>query len=821
MDVNNQKNKPIHKFKKLAISALLGLTSFSTFAEVTLEKQIKITDLALYFDGDKKSVTQARNEPYVEGQKYNFAYGRSIVPHGDAIKVYKNFVFMTWYRGGLLDRHVILTRYNMETGEQVDLEFPHQHTGFEGRWWVGETHNTIAVGISPKDETIHLLYDMHAYTPGKDTGGNGSFKHDYFRYSYSLPGGATVADDKFTLEQFVKDTSANNEGPDDYKHVTMTGTENASAFGRLSYPKFFLNDQGDLFMDMRQGSSHDGSHVFNMYHPDEGKWGNFNRINVMGAGSKGDVKNWSIYGSMKFENGKMRIGFQRRMNIGGDKFYANEGMYYAYSDDPTGATEWKNYKGEPINMPIVAPDEVSVFDPSSLLPDATGKDQVSITGGFHWAVTDNGDVHIVGRTSERVNNKNIRTIYSHHYQVGGKGEFITTTDFPGAQGLYAAGEDIYIIGLENGRPFIEKAKGGTNDFTRLYHAPADSMIFEKGRLHIYQGKLYYYLLEKGTGDKRTTHLQIIDLDIKPTGPDGYQYSTKEGQTVEISGVKDVAFGADGNFTYLKNQTQNVSCDASTFSAAELDVEAACFVMDVKPSIDFEEIDYLSEGYDTVTVKVNASAVATRTVDNVALYIDENLVSVINSQPFTWTETASQLMNLSVGAHTLKAVVTDNEGVTAEASGRLSVANGKPEVSLQQSPASLTEGYQNLTLTASASSPVEDRSIKQVALYLGTELVSVDNEAPYRWTQSETQLSALTAGEYTFIAEVIDDVGLMNEAELQLTVAAGSVEENNDNTPENSNTPDGDNNSGGGSSTGILFAVLALVSALRRLPSRQF
>ncbi|EWH10527.1 hypothetical protein DS2_07833 [Catenovulum agarivorans DS-2] len=811
MNIITKNHKKTHKWTKILTAlSLLGLSTANSFAAVTLETDIKVTDQGLYFDGEKKSVTQARNSSYVEGQKMDYAYGRSIVPHGDAIKVYKDYVFMTWYRGGILDRHMMLTRYNMKTGKKVDIEFPHQHTGFEGRWWIGETHNVISVAISPKDETIHLLFDMHAYTPGKDTGGNGSFKNDYFRYAYSVEGAATVADDDFTLAQFVKDTSATSEGANDYNHVTMTGIRNDAAFGRLSYPNFFQNDQGDLFLHMRQGSSHDGRIVFNKYEPEQKKWGSFKSLNVLGAGNKGDVKNWSIYGIIKYQDGKIRVGFQRRLNRP-DKFYANEGMYYAYSDDPTGATDWKNYQGESIDIPFVAPDDALVFDQSTLIPHATDKDQVSITGGFDWAVTDNGDVHMIGRVSERVNNKNVQTIYSHHYQVGGKGEFIHKTDFPNAAEIYAAGNNIYIIGLEDGRPFIEQAKGGTNDFTRVYHAPTDSMKFQKGVVYIHQGKVYYYLLKAGgTGDSRTTHLQVIDLDIQPEGPENYAYAAKEGESVAVAGTMDIAFGADGNFTYLTNQTQNLTCDAATFSVPDSDVKAACFTLDVTPNIDFANDLALLEGYDRVNVTVNASVAPTRTIHSVDLYYGDQLISSDDSAPFQWSETSSQLANLAVGSHSLKAVITDSEGLTAEVTKQLTVADGKPSISIKQSPTNLKEGYPNLMLTASATSPDPSRDIKQVALYLGSDLVSVDSQAPYQWTQAETKLASLQAGEYIAKTVVTDNADLTNEAEIKFTVAQATPKPTDDDKPAKDDTA----SSGGGSTSGWVISLLALL-ALRR------
>ena len=83
-----------------------------------LENEIKITDSALFFDGKKmgnehKSLDSVNNQ---EGG-YNYQYGSAISPHGDAIKTYKHYVFMTWYKGGKYDRHVMLSRLNLKNGQ--------------------------------------------------------------------------------------------------------------------------------------------------------------------------------------------------------------------------------------------------------------------------------------------------------------------------------------------------------------------------------------------------------------------------------------------------------------------------------------------------------------------------------------------------------------------------------------------------------------------------------------------------------------------------------------------------------------------------------
>lgn len=513
-----------HRLKNITL-ILIFLLSATIYSQVTLEKEIKITDLAMYFTGVKNqnSIRQDVNGPY------DYAYGRTLTPHGDCIKSYKQYVFMSWYRGGKGDRHVMLTRYNTETGAMKTIEFPHQHTGLKGKWWIGETHNTIAIAISPKNGTVHMVYDMHAYT------NSGAFANDYFRYSYSVSGAAEFSDEEFTLDKFVKDPL---DG--DYRHTTMDGKRDAPHYDRFTYPEFFLNDNGELFLTARDGTSHDGAQAFIKYDAENSKWGRFKYFNALGAGSKGETNNWSIYGAIKYVDGKIRIGFQRRLNTGSDKFQYQNGVYYAYSDDPSGASQWKNHKGENITFPLVKAAEALVFEPGDYVA-TTQTSKVHIVGGFDWTVTDNGDVHIISKVTDKENNvvKNI-----HSYKPNGASEFIISEDFSGAEALYTSGNDVFVIGLNSsGRPFVERAAGGTNLFTRVYEQTSGKR-FRKGQVYISDGKLYYYLLENNatdTDDTQPTYLQIIDLAVQD-GPTPFainlltptdNQSFNEGDTIQM------------------------------------------------------------------------------------------------------------------------------------------------------------------------------------------------------------------------------------------------------------------------------------------------
>ena len=711
-------------------------------AEVTLETQVKIADNGLHFNGKDLDYGNVGN-PDTSADTYDFFFGRNISAHGDAVKTYKNFVFMTWYRGGKDDRHVMLSRYNKDTGTVATIEFPHQHTGFRGDPRVGESHNTIGLAVSPVNGTIHMVYDMHAYDNNNH---GGKFKDDYFRYSFSIPGAAEVADSDFTLAQFVKDTSSVSQGDDDYKHLTMTGDlADKGNFARLTYPKFFTNTDGTLLLYMRLGGNNNGAYVFNRYDAENKKWSKFTFFNHNNQKSKGNDYNWGLYGNMKYVNGKLRVGFQQRSSDNTDRYTYQNGVYYAYSDQAEGFGEWKNHKGEPMTWPLVNSDEIKVFEPGDYISHQEAN-SVYIVGSFDWTVTAKGDIHIISlvRSTDR-NRPDFEQVYIHSYKPAGADEFIHSTDFVGASNIYTSGDNVYIIGLRNGYPYVEKAVGGTNDFERVYEQ-TEGTQFDHGTVYIKDGKVYYYLMERFTNGITTSqplHLQIIDLDL----------------------------------------------------AAD----------ETRPNVSFTQSAMtVDEGYDKLSLTINAtSPVEDRTIESVTLYLNGELVRTDDSVPYLfghgskphetgamgWLESHTPNPNpLGAGVHTFKAVAVDSEGQTSTAYMQLTVKSKDPVVSFANQEMTVDLGYEKLALTIEATSPVEDRTIESVTLYLNDELVRVDDSVPYLfghgskphetgamgWLETHTpNPNPLGAGVHTFKAVAIDNEGQSSEAYMQLTVKSNA------------------------------------------------
>lgn len=603
------------------------------FGQVVLENEVHITDFGLHFNGSKVPNTSSNNGSTTT---YDYVFGRNISAHGDCIKTYGDYVFMTWYRGGKTDRHVMLTRYNTVTGTMATIEFPHTHTGFQNKWWLGESHNTIAVGVSPLDGTIHLLYDMHAYSASRPS--DGSLANDYFRYSYSIANTASLSDAEFTLDKFVQNGSGG------YKHLRLTGNENQNEFAGLTYPKFFLNDAGELLMNMREGGNNNGKYKFTKYDAVTATWSNFIDFNALNAGNQSGVShNWGLYGSIKYVNGKMRIGFQRRSADNNDRYQYQNGVYYAYSDDQTGASNWKNHEGTSFSLPLYDADLIKVIEPGDYV-QTTQTNQVYIVQGFDWTVTDNGDVHIISRVRDLQFNvtKNLHT-----YKPAGATDFITSENFSGAEAIYTAGDDVFIIGLSNGRVKVEKTEGGTNNFTTVYQATSGK-TFDHGQVHIDNGKLYYYMMENASGSAQPLYLQIIDLDI-----------IQEPFRVSLTSPFD-------GETYNIGETIPISADAvdenGSISKVEFLLNGAVFGEDTTEPYALDWIPTTEGAYDIQAVAYNAS--------NATVNSTEITVNIQVFDPTDLTGDIYRIKNFATGKylHSVGADVVQSDHGTNVASG---------------------------------------------------------------------------------------------------------------------------------------------------------
>ncbi len=164
---------------------------------------------------------------------------------------------------------------------------------------------------------------------------------------------------------------------------------------------------------------------------------------------------------------------------------------------------------------------------------------------------------------------------------------------------------------------------------------------------------------------------------------------------------------------------------------------------------------------TVTISVEASDEVG--VASVAFYIDDELLLTDTEAPYAydWDTTA-----VADGKHTIRIVVSDLAGNTAEVSITVTVDNTAPTVSIT-SPSSgeAVRGVVTISVDASDATSV----IVSVKFYVDGELLFTDTEAPYEYDWDTT---AVSDGSHTIRVVVFDAAG--NEAETSVSVVVDNT-----------------------------------------------
>ena len=451
----------------ILISLIFVVTINAQQLMAGLEEASIIADNALFFDGTKYDETT--------NPSGNYRFGRRISPHGDCIDVVGGYVFVTWYRGGMDDRHLMLSRKKLEdpNANWVTIQFPHQHIGFRGNPNVGDSHNTAAIGISTIDETIHILYDMHAYD-------SDAYPDDFFNYSVSIPNAAFVPDEEFNLSLFNP------------KQNFLKAGQN---YERITYPSIHRVDDGSLVVRFRRGGAGNGDIFMASYNGSS--WSN----NWLYSDGTIPLPNrYSLYGQEKFLHGTFYSIFCIRY-AQNDNYTYNSGLYFASNDaTPITQNQWKDIYGNSVSIPIQAADVVKIAEPS----DEYGTtDAPKTSGGPAFTVTENGAIHITTRVDET----------SVHYYRG-PGEINFSSDSGSAVPLgrmFNFNNYVFIVNLLGGKPVIKATPEGENNWEIIYSGVTESTTFKHFNTVLDGDKLYVYLMENIPGDACPLHLQIFNL----------------------------------------------------------------------------------------------------------------------------------------------------------------------------------------------------------------------------------------------------------------------------------------------------------------------
>ena len=563
----------------------------------------KIADDGLYFDGT---------------QGVNYQFSPRISPHGDCIDVVNGYVFVTWYKGGMDKRNLMLSRKKLDdpTANWITIEFPHKHIGYQGNPAIGDSHNTAAIGVSTIDGTIHLLYDMHAYRES-------SFPNDFFNYSVSIPNAAFVPDAQFNLSLFNPKRNYLKSGED---------------YDRITYPMLHRADDGSLLVRYRIGGSGNGD-IF-MAHYDGNTWTD----NWLYSDGTIPLPNrYSLYGGEKFLNGKFYSGFSIRY-ADNPNYNLNSGLYFAYTNDipKNQSSPWFDVNNNPISIPIGIPDNVKVAEPGDDYGTASAP-RTSSDPSF--TVTENGAIHFI----TRVDNINV-----HYYKAPGASTFSSAggglIPDPEVRGdIFSYKNHVFMAELLGGELNIKSTLEGQNDW-KIAYSSTEPTMFMHFDAFVENDKLYVYLMENTSGDARPLHLQVFSLsEIEDTGGPGEADIIIEAEDYDTGGqgvgYNDLSTGNSGG----------------VYRTDDVDIEANAAASNGYAVVEFQGAEWLKYTFQVATAGVYEFTLtaANRNRDDSIMDIEINGVlydDVLITRTFDWNvflETKIPNITLSQGGNVIK------------------------------------------------------------------------------------------------------------------------------------------------------------------------
>ena len=229
----------------------------------------------------------------------------------DAIATHGQYQYVGYYDG---KRQVCIARRKLSKGNWEIIRFKDYH--FKSN----DVHNTISIGICPKDGTIHLTFDHH-WQP--------------LNYRVSKKGAATKP------EAVAWDASS--FGP-------ITSKMEKGKADKITYPRFWQTPDGGLQFCYRRGVSGNGDRMLVDYDAKTGTWGNTRQIDS-GQGLFEDARGKSTSrcsypnGYNYGPHGKLHATWVWREGTQG----ANHDLVYVYSEDL--GNSWQNSTGTKLEEP--------------------------------------------------------------------------------------------------------------------------------------------------------------------------------------------------------------------------------------------------------------------------------------------------------------------------------------------------------------------------------------------------------------------------------------------------------------------------------------
>ncbi len=366
----------------MVIAYLFGCTSFANDKEASTRQdaQASVASLSLHSTPILLGSSLLVDKSHTSDGSDRAQNGKPLFAGvmGAQAVTYKGYQYVIYYtakdRGGYGDlfAEVVVARRKVTGHDWQHATLPVY------RLTSDDAHNRQAIEISKGDGAIHISFDHHNL--------------DRINYARTASG---VADHPETL---------------DWNDEVFTFQRNLgfpnNAVERVTYPKFYSLESGNVLMYFREGGAAKGEMQLALYDAKNSEWQYIRNIsssdgvyvqNVNGNKEPSTRGPYLAGGGPKFDaNGRMHISWvfrERPVNCNPGKINGldcNHGIYYTYSDDE-GLT-WYNNAGDLVAdtrkgevLSVETPGLEAVHVPTTLRPSNVSHNSVidTKTGDYH------------------------------------------------------------------------------------------------------------------------------------------------------------------------------------------------------------------------------------------------------------------------------------------------------------------------------------------------------------------------------------------------------------------------------------------------------
>jgi len=224
------------------------------------------------------------------------------------------------------DRVFVLARRDLRNHQVQTLRLP------EFKLSSDDPHRNTCLGVSRQDGRLHLSWDHH---------------NNPLRYTRSRAG--------FLTDPPRQMTEADIEPP-------QTIASSTAPTSRVTYPRFFHDADGQLYLFYRQGGSGNGENYLHRYDSQRGSWTAIGKV----FSSRGTYEPWQSSTSRNAYLHDLLFDANNRLHAtwvyreAGATWASNHDLHYAYSDD--GGVTWCNNAGQRV-ADLDHDDPIELDDP--------------------------------------------------------------------------------------------------------------------------------------------------------------------------------------------------------------------------------------------------------------------------------------------------------------------------------------------------------------------------------------------------------------------------------------------------------------------------